>query len=369
MNLLQKLSVTSLAALLAACSPFVTSNEVDYKSAQLGNPLEVPPDLTRISNDGRYKIPGSASASAYNADQKAGKSQLPTAVNNVGDVQIRRDGNQRWLSITRAPQQLWDPVKSFWEENGFVISSEDAKTGFMETDWAENRAKIPLDPIRATLGKALDMLYSTGELDRFRTRMERNAAGGTDLFVSHRGMREVLTGRNKEQTTWEARPNDPALEDEMLRRLMVSLGVAKDRADAMIKQDKAAAKPAGAAPQSGVQLSGSTLLMPEGFDQAWRRVGLSLDRTGFTVEDRDRAAGVYYVRYVPPVSPDKQPKTGFISRLFSKAPDIKPVKYRVQVQAQNNSTAVRVLTESGQPADANDSARILKLLSEDLRQI
>ena len=368
MKNLQKLSVLTLAAAaLTACSPFSGNTGVDYKSAQRGNPLEVPPDLTRISNDGRYNIPGSASATAYDAQREAGQKSGATALQNVGDVQIKREGNQRWLVVARTPQQLWDPVKTFWENNGFVLAMEDRRVGVMETDWAENRAKIPLDPIRRTIGKALDSLYSTGELDRYRTRLETNAAGGTNIYVSHRGMEEVLRGREKEQSTWAPRASDPALEDEMLRRLMMSLGVSKERADAMLSQDSASK----GAQASNIAYSTNTgaLQLNEDFDRAWRRVGLSLDRTGFTVEDRDRAAGTYYVRYVP-YEAVKQEPPGFLGRLFGKkTPEAKPVRYRVVVQSQGATSVVGVLTESGQQANPTDRDRILKVLAEDLKRL
>jgi hypothetical protein len=51
----------------------------------------------------------------------------------------------------------------------------------------------------------------------------------------------------------------------------------------------------------------------EGFDRAWRRVGLALDRAGFTVEDRDRTQGIYFVRYINDATETK----GFFSKLFS----------------------------------------------------
>lgn len=240
----------------------------------------------------------------------------------------------------------------------------------METDWAENRANIPLDPIRAALGKALDSLYSTSQLDKFRTRLEANASGGTDIFISQRGMEEVYSGRDKESTTWQQRANDPGLEDEFLRRMMISLGVSKERADAMLQQSKQAGQAVAAQAKASVQHdeAAGTLALVEDFDRAWRRVGLSLDRTGFTVEDRDRAKGIYYVRYVPFAGQKKESK-GWFSNLFSKAPVTKPVRYLVQVQAQGSGSNVRVMTEGGQPAAAADSNSILKLLAEDLRRM
>ncbi len=372
MNVLQKLSIASLAVALTACSSFTGSDGgIDYRSARRGNPLEVPPDLMRLSNDGRYTVPGSASAVDYAGEQNAAGQTAATALTSVGDVEIKRDGNQRWLVVQRSPADLWEPVKTFWEDNGFVLAVEDRKVGVMETDWAENRANIPLDPIRAALGRALDSLYSTGQLDRFRTRLEANASGGTDIFVSQRGMEEVYTSRDRSTTSWQPRANDPALEDEFLRRLMVALGVPAERANTLVKQSQTAAQAEQSRAQAAVQYNeaNQTLVLADDFDRAWRRVGLSLDRSGFTVEDRDRAAAVYYVRYVPFVADKKEESKGFLRRLFSrKAPEVTTVRYRINLQNQGSGTLVRVLSESGQAVEGGDSARILKLLADDLRR-
>ena len=378
MKTLFKLSVLGTALALAACST-TTTTEVDYKSAQRGNALEVPPDLTKLSNDGHFSIPGEAtSAAAYQKDQTAGQAQPETAVNAVGDVQIKRDGNQRWLSVNRPPAQIWNAVRTFWENNGFVLTTDNQRLGIMETDWAENRAKLPQDIIRSTLGKMFDALYSTGELDRFRTRLERNAQGGTDIFISHRGMEEVYSTNDKSATRWQPRPVNPELEDEFLRRLMVALGVSKERAAAMVQANphvpaKAATAPsaspaAAAAAASGVAIEGDALVLSEDFERAWRRVGLSLDRTGFSVEDRDQKAGVYDVRYVPLVAPDAK-KPGVLTRLFKKAPETQSVHYQVRVQPQGGRVMVRVYDAQGNAAPARDGNHILQVLADDLRQM
>ena len=372
MNVLQKISVASLSLALVACSSTSQVGGIDYKTARRGNSLEVPPDLTRISGNDRYNVPGSASAVTYASGQKKEGQAATTALSALGDVQIKRDGNQRWLVVARTPQQLWDPVKSFWEDNGFALTVEDRKVGVMETDWAENRANIPLDPIRAVLGRALDSLYSTSQLDKFRTRLEANSSGGTDIFISQRGMEEVYSGREKETTTWQQRANDPGLEDEFLRRMMIALGVSKERADTMLQQSKAAGQAAAAQTKASVQhnAAAGALELADDFDRAWRRVGLSLDRTGFTVEDRDRAKGIYYVRYVPFVGQKKE-KKGWFASLFSssKAKEIKTVRYLVQVQTQGSGSSVSVLTEGGQPAAVADSNNILQVLSDDLHRM
>ncbi|MDP3887317.1 outer membrane protein assembly factor BamC [Hydrogenophaga sp.] len=359
---LGRISVIAVAALLASGCTILQEDKIDYKSAQRGSTLEVPPDLTQLSRDSRYNVPGAAVTAS---GQQAAQAAVPpgtTAVSSVGDVRIERAGNQRWLVVNRPAEQLWTPVTDFWKENGFLLELDQEKLGIMETDWAENRAKIPQDFIRSTIGRVFENLYSTGERDKFRTRLERNAAGGTEIFISHRGMAEVYTSSQKDQTVWQPRPTDPELETEFLRRLMVKLGVSEAQAQAI-----AAATPAQAAAKVTMLGQQPVVQLDDDFDRAWRRVGLTLDRTGFTVEDRDRTQGVYFVRYVPTTAADAR-KPGFFGRLFSSsASQATPVKYRVKVQSSGNSSTVSVLNEQGQPEASATAQRIVQLLADDLK--
>ena len=210
--------------LLSACG-MLDSEKINYRSASKAPSLEVPPDLTQMTQAPRYALPGSAvTASGFSASpgQQQAATGTGTAAIALGDVQIVRSGRQQWLSVRRDPDQVWSVVKDFWAESGFVLTMEQRTMGILETDWAENRAKIPNDFIRSTIGKLLDSLYSTSERDRFRTRLERSDAG-TEIFISHRGMIEVYTSSQKESTVWQPRANDPELEAEFLKRLMVRL--------------------------------------------------------------------------------------------------------------------------------------------------
>jgi len=353
-------AVVCLAS-LSACS-MLQEDKVDYTSAKRVSTLEVPPDLTQLNRESRYAMPGSiVTATGYQAS--APKQTVSTAATEVGDVRIERAGNQRWIVVKRPAEKLWQPVRDFWQENGFVLIQDQEALGLMETDWAENRAKLPQDFIRNALGKMLDSLYSTGERDKFRTRIERNAAGETEIYVSHRGMVEVYADKAKDTTTWQPRAADTSLETEFLRRLMVKLGVS---------QEVAKAQAASAPPQSRARLVGAAgaptaVEVDDSFDRAWRRVGLALDRTGFTVEDRDRAKGIYFVRYVEPTDPAaKEP--GFLSKLFtSSKPDAKPQQYRVQLQGNDRLTTLVVQNAQGGADTTGTAARIMKLLADDLQ--
>jgi outer membrane protein assembly factor BamC len=348
-------------ALVSGCSVF-EGDRIDYKSAGKGPTLEVPPDLSSMSRETRYVVPGSTvTASNYAVGQTT--QAVPVAAASVGDVRIERSGSQRWLVVNRNADQLWSPVRDFWQENGFLLNIDQQNLGILETDWAENRAKLPQDFIRNTIGKIFEGLYSTGERDKFRTRLERNG-DVTEIYVSHRGMVEKVVGSNaakqSDSTKWEPRAPDPELEAEFLRRMMVRLGVTQEQSKALIATS--AAKPTSRiADANGTPV----VIVDDGFDRAWRRVGLALDRTGFTVEDRDRAQGVYFVRYVEP-SDGKEP--GFFGKLFGGGgKDTAPLKYRIAVKSQGESTTVSVLNTTGAPETSANAQRIVKVIADDLK--
>ncbi|MEJ8839120.1 outer membrane protein assembly factor BamC [Ramlibacter sp. AN1133] len=358
MKLIAKFGLVAVVAALSACS-VLQEERIDYKSATKGPTLEVPPDLTQLSRDSRYVAPGGAvSASSYSIGQAV--PNLPTAATAVGDVRIERAGSQRWLVVNRSADQLWGPVRDFWQESGFLLAMDQPNLGIMETDWAENRAKIPQDIIRNTLGKLIDSAYSTSERDKFRTRLERSPTGGTEIFISHRGLVEVYNSDRKDSTAWQPRPADPELEAEFLRRLMVKLGAPQAQAAAAVNV-------APDRPTSRIATVNSqpVVLIDEGFDRAWRRVGLALDRTGFTVEDRDRSQGTYFVRYVPP-NPDKK-DPGFFGRLFSRESAEPPLKYRINVKTEGQTTTVSVLNANGAPETSANAQRIVQVIADDLK--
>jgi len=368
---------TAIALAVAGCSGLMPdTKKIEYKSASKIGTLEVPPDLSQITRDDRYTVPdvagkGTATASAYAADRQGNRQEATSSkvLPTIEKVRVERSGNQRWLVVDAPADQIWDTIKDFWQELGFIVKVEIPEAGVIETDWAENRAKIPNDLIRNTLGRLLDSLYSTGERDKFRTRLEPGRERGTtEIYISHRGMEEVYSSEMKDQTRWQPRQADSELEAEMLRRLMVRFGTEEKRAEATI----AAARVEPRAKLSRTADSSGTVEVQESFDRAWRRVGLALDRIGFTVEDRDRAKGIYFVRYIDPEVDNKVESKGWLSRLaFWKGSDDKPVdskiQYRIYVKEGSDVSTVQVLTREGGVEKSETAVKILNLLYEQLK--
>lgn len=360
-------SVTAVAAVLvlSGCS-VLQEDKVDYKSASQGPSLAVPPDLTQLRRDSRYALEStSATASGFANAQRTVKDS-GTASNSLSDVRMERSGSQRWLVVNRSADKVWDTLREFWTSNGFTLTTDASDLGIMETDWAENRAKIPQDLIRRTLGKVLDGLYSTGERDRYRTRVERNSNGGVDIYVTHRGMVEEFADAQKTRTLWMPRASDPELEIEFLRRLMVKLGAPKEQVE-QTRTVSTGGVPAAQALKV-VSVGGQpTLPLQDPLDRAWRRAGVALDRSGFTVEDRDRSKGLYFVRYVTPTTSSDEP--GFLSRLFGNKPQTPALsRYQVQLQSTSNGgSELRVLNQAGQPEASGNAEKILNLLAAEMR--
>jgi outer membrane protein assembly factor BamC len=379
-TLAAKLTVIGLAAGLTACSTvenFLGGDKLDYRSqAGKTTPLEVPPDLSQLARDTRYQ-PQTGVISANAQQQRPATAPgaavaQTTAPNAIGDMRIERHGTQRWLVSSLPAEKLWPQLRSFWQERGFTVTTDSPDVGVMETDWAENRAKLPQDFIRSAIGRVFESLYSTSERDRFRTRVERTATG-TEVFISHRGLQEVYSSDRKDATVWQARAADPQLEAEFLTRLMVKLGAQPGAAQATVTAaGKAPDAPATMRARARARIvagqAAATVEVDDGFDRAWRRVSLALDRSGFTVEDRDRSAGLFYVRYVDAKQAEKD-EPGFFSKLFGGDADRAKLlqRYRVSVKATGAKTTVSVLNNTGAADNGSAAKVIVARLVEELK--
>jgi outer membrane protein assembly factor BamC len=367
-----------LALALAGCSSLddvLPDRKVDYKKQRVAeDDLEIPPDLTRDTIADAMPVPqGGASYSEFQERQRSGRrgttagsgsEVLPT----VENIEVMRDGNQRWLHINGQAEDIWPRVVAFWRTNGILLVEQDPAVGVMKTDWIENRADVKSDFITDLFRKALDSIYSAGTRDQFRVRMEPAGQGGTDLFLTHRGLEEVFqrdsTG-NTENSFWKARPNDPGLEAELLRRIMVYLGVAEERAERAVAQ-------AGNTREARTEMvrkrdGSSTLVVKDYFASSWRLVGVALERVGFAVEDRDRTAGVYYVRYEDPTKEDDK---GFMSKLafWRDEPAFdEEAQYQVRLEEAGDTTLVTVLNKEGKVEESDTGTRILTLIQEHIR--
>ena len=364
-------AIAITAASLVGCKSVTTNDTVDYKNtgAVRGPNLSYPPDLITAHADRRYVVQdGSATMSEYSAAVKKTAQMKSNVLNGIPGMHIERDGDRRWLVVERPAADLYPQVKDFWQENGFLLVIDSPSTGIMETDWVENRAKVPQDWLRSFLGGALDSIYDTGERDRYKTRLEAIKPNVTEIFITQQGSIEKCTDSSGAcgSTIWTKRPNDPELEAAFLSRLMQRLGMTQEQAKAMASVPLAAKIPKAKLVQGDA--NAAHIDLNSGFDRAWRDVGLALDRSNFTVEDRDRSIGIYYVRYVN--SKETGEKKGFFSGLFSSNDDesiLKAKKYRILVKANGDGASiVTVQNADGGPENTPAGLQLLTMLTEQL---
>ena len=413
-----RVATVTLCMMLGGCSVFgdwFSHGETDYKgSSKRTQPLEVPPDLTQLQKESRY-LPqggvvaasdlnktGGATAAAPNQPAPAALAPAPAtpevALAAAGNLHIERQGDQRWLTTQDAPENVLPKVRAYWLSEGYKLAVDEPKTGVLETDWKQNKTKLPGN----ILSNFIDSLSDSGLRDRFRTRLERRADGGTDIYVTHFGAAEQATGANTSvqtaDVTWLPRKSDPGLEAEQLSKLMLSLaGVTETKVPTSsgptwfhFGEDDAAAtatptrvipsaatsRPTtGSGPNGAARArvvagqAGATMEVDDNFDRSWRRIGLALDHGGFTVEDRDRAQGLYYVRYVDAKEAAKE-EPGFFSKItswFGKAPSSAVGKYRISIKAPGDTATVTVLNDQGQPDNGENAQRIVALLVDELK--
>ena len=345
-SLLNTSVLIAIGCSLAACQT-TNENKIDYRSTVKGSPLEVPPGMTDYSKNSQYDLNGVVSYKNVASGQNVPTGFSPVLADSK-DMYIERAGETRWLVVKHPAEQVWPALQTFWEDNGFTLKVNQASTGIMETDWAENRANLPQTGLRKLVGKALDSVYDTGLRDMFRTRVEKTSEG-TEIYISHRGMEEVYTSSSKESTTWQPRKADSELEAEMLRRLMVSLGSDE-------KSSKAALQNAANKVKCS-EIRGNSLIVNDTLESSWRRVGLSLDRAGLSIMDRNLAQRVYFVT----PNPDDR---GLFKKSFGKLKETYQVRF---TPISANQTQVSFADKNGQPYVDDGLARVLKNLKGSLQ--
>lgn len=345
----KKITIASLITLLvlsACATQDSSSTNVSYNTSnKKSTPLEIPPGLSDYEKNKQFNLDDGVSALSYHHADGSNKS--PVLI-EAKDMHIEKAGDARWLVVKRPAEVVWPVLQDFWEENGFSIRSSSDKLGIMETDWAENRAALPKTGLRGLIGKAIESVYESSMRDMFKTRIERTS-DGVEIYISHRGMEEVYTSSSKDSTVWQARAVDTQLETEFLRRLMLKLGVNEESAQTKIKNSVHSDK--------GSTISDNTLVVNDSMENTWRRVGLSLDRVGLSVTDRNYTTRVYYVQ----PNPDDR---GMFKKVFGKLNETFLVQFK---ELSPNKIQVSFASENDTEIPASSLTKVLKDLQKALQ--
>jgi outer membrane protein assembly factor BamC len=94
---------------------------------------------------------------------------------------------------------------------------------------------------------------------------------------------------------------------------------------------------------------------------------VALDRTGFTVEDRDRSQGIYFVRYVASEASGEQSLLDKLA-FWRSEEKFKNRELRFVVVGEGKLSKVRVLDNEGHPVSVDHAEQLLKLLLDNLNK-
>lgn len=350
------------AGVLTACA----SGTPDYKGvyevdAVTQQPLEVPPDLDNPQQGRQMELPPELATtySSYRQTQKDGP--LVKVAPEFKSMRFVREGGLYWVEIQDTPENIWSDLREFFVRVGFEIKAEYPQVGLMETNWVENRIGIPTN----WFAKLIRKLYSTGLLDKYRIRVERvSDTNVTRVFISHQGLKEVAAGEGQVtpdssvETYWASRSSESELEVEMLMRFMAYRGIGEEAARTAV-----AAAPAVERSKLEVQQNQDVLVVNDNFARTWRYLEIAMDRLGYVIEDRNRSAGIYYIRL--PENFRVQADKGFLGIFSSNEVKPKTDAYMLLVESRAEKTVVSVRERN---ARADDHIRVVKQILVQLQQ-
>lgn len=332
-------------AVLAGCS--AGRSNIDYSQVKSLPPLELPPNLVAPAKGGNENdLPVVGEGADYLSG--FGSRVLPLGKG----VQVLRDGEQRWLQVELDGEALWLRLREFWKAYGLALKVDSPTTAIMETEWQKGKVDGP----RGWFG-ALSSIYDAGRRDKYRIRLEPLGAGRSELFLTHYGIQETVhdDGNDNMRTVWNPVPSESDRANELLNHLIVFLGNDEKSATAAIAT---AAQTTG----SRSRIEGTQLIVDEGFERAWRRLGIALDRLGLVVEDRNRSLGIYYVSKVDRLA-DAGIEKGWFKSAFAKQPD-SGAKYQLQVKGNTQSSTITLEGEGGTVIEGERLQRVLQQLQQ-----
>jgi outer membrane protein assembly factor BamC len=350
--MLAKLSTLFLALSLGGCISLggddkeeeqisLGERSIGYYSDKTVTSLEIPPDLTKPSSQNEFKlenyVTGIQEDTLSFSEKDNTIKEASSILRTLANIEVKKSGDRRWLLVDKKPDAVWNLSKSFFKSHGFSIKKTNKKIGMMETDFLENHPEIPdksLGVIRSMLKKAIAARYALPIVDKYRIRIEPADNGDkSEVYLSLTSMEEVLTkaGSDDENTIWQSRPKDQALETEMLYRLMTFLGsdhaVAREKI-IQAKEDQTLT----VSLSKGVNGYAKLTFSLNQYD-TWDNMGWALDQLNIDVDDKDVKEGSFYINVA------RTEDQGLWSRMFGDDAIKKSFQILVR-QTSDNETEV-----------------------------
>ena len=350
--------LASVLPILNACS-VVDERKAAYKDAESTAALEIPPDLLSMEAGDELAVAlaplgGSVTLSEFNRVQPKENKQkqlTPIGINLSGEFRLERDGAEQWLVVKGTPAQWWDEVKLFWSQRNVKIEREDLLLGVIQTEWIKDDRTT----MASFLKKTFSALYDSGNRDQYTIRFEAGVEEGTtDIYVTHRGMREEALG---EQVRWMPRPSENELEVEIVKQLAIQISKDESLAEAMV-----GGRPVSVILARLVESDGSAVslrvILP--FAKTWRRVGNALVQLDLSIDDFNRKAGLIEITGV---MAKREKKKSLSERLFGPV-DPEEDKFNLKLKEDDSEVLITMLDKNtGEQIDTPDSKYFFEQLA------
>ena len=357
-------SLLMIFVLVSGCSWF-GDKKTNSQGGRNNEPLEVPPELTQPQTSDAMAIPVVTPEQArYGSSQGTQQAVVDTALlPDTPGATMKQEGGIRWAELESSPEVVWQQSQGFFRSLGFEIEYEDANLGIMQTNWLSNRAYSNVGFWKSLFGT----LAVTGLRDRYRVRLERTDSPGiTRFYLTHQGLIEDVQEDDSKEIInrfWRWRPNDQELEAEVLKRFLVFRGMDEKKTEQVVK-------PKPRIERATLQdiNNGQIVVVNDNFARTWRRVGVSIDRLGLIVTDRNRSEGLYYLKLSDDfVEQQQKEDSGFITKWFGgDEKKASATTFVMKVEARADTTTVSLHDQNGQLDNSATAKELNKLLYQQL---
>ena len=353
MQKLIKGSICCSLLALAACGSNHRPDSPDmlYRSASEPAMLAVPPDVSGL-RDRQYIIP-----------RAQGRLSRSAVLPAFDDIVYRRDGQLSWLELNLPVETLWPELVAFVGQRGLEVIENNSLTGLLTTAWMRPTSREPRDGLMQKLiGDKVTIDKS--RMERYVIRLERGDDGRSVLLANYQ-----IVHRDEQDSRTVEGDDDKAMSSQLLKDILIWVGVEESRANGVLGETEAAAIRADMQLVSNEQ--GDYLLLWGDYEPLFEAVANVPGEALWKHEDADVDAGELEIVVDEAVMPrqESEDKPGFWASLLGKG-DAQGTALRIRFQmAEAGVYALDIIRDNDQIVSGEIARRLLTQVRDGLLNV